>query len=43
VVFSFPLLAAAPADAMTCAPDLEPACRIVFSVVCAPFKAPCVA
>jgi hypothetical protein len=26
--------AARPAAAMTCAPDLEDACRIVFTVVC---------
>ena len=30
-----PLVGAArPASAMTCAPDLEDACRIVFTVVC---------
>ena len=43
VVFAFPLLVATPSQAMTCAPDLEDACRIVFTVVCAPFKGDCVA
>lgn len=37
--------AARPASAMTCAPELEDACRIVFTVVCdvAAKGRPCVA